>query len=539
MVILQFNKLIRNKWVWGVFAATVCAAFCFDDLFRSSRSDRNERNPLEKLTVKYDAALEAQCKDAMRLTTEANRSFKMEDLYADYATAVAFDQAGVRVPDAELGRFISENYLSKFESQGEYQQWLQDSYGMSVSRFEGAWRRSFQKSRGLMLWNAATCWVSPMELDQVKHDYSDDFAVSVADFTEVKSATDKEITAVDDAALEAWYAANATRVQVPVTYSYRYLEFNASNEALAAGCKPTEEEVKAYYEKDPENIYWTTNATGERVAAKEFAAVSTNITTKLTTEKFMVDFDKALRKRCNMANDAFADDTSKDKRAKASLLDALAAEYALAVKTVDSVMPDYNRDLVSGLATPAGNIFFGAPVNRLKNIAPSADGLRYAYLKSAFGARLWVVEAVAEKPAEKATFEVCKEKIRSYALREARQKAYQAAVAEIVKGGVDAVKAKAKVADPVTVNALNAGEKGMPFNEIRQLNKGEMTSLIDNKVYICADRTAGTLEALTTANAAAFSSILSQERPLSDISKWKTWNLKRLGYADKSGASEY
>ena len=39
MVILQFNKLIRNKWVWGAFAVVVSAAFCFDDLFTSRSSD--------------------------------------------------------------------------------------------------------------------------------------------------------------------------------------------------------------------------------------------------------------------------------------------------------------------------------------------------------------------------------------------------------------------------------------------------------------------------------------------------------------------
>ena len=41
MVIHQFNKLIRNKWVWGVFAILVSAAFCFEDLF--STRDREER----------------------------------------------------------------------------------------------------------------------------------------------------------------------------------------------------------------------------------------------------------------------------------------------------------------------------------------------------------------------------------------------------------------------------------------------------------------------------------------------------------------
>ena len=42
MVILQFNKLIRNKWVWGAFAIVVSAAFCFDDLFRTREKEEAE-----------------------------------------------------------------------------------------------------------------------------------------------------------------------------------------------------------------------------------------------------------------------------------------------------------------------------------------------------------------------------------------------------------------------------------------------------------------------------------------------------------------
>ena len=46
MVILQFNKLIRNKWIWGVFAIIVGGAFAFDflidDLMRDDKGDRNE-----------------------------------------------------------------------------------------------------------------------------------------------------------------------------------------------------------------------------------------------------------------------------------------------------------------------------------------------------------------------------------------------------------------------------------------------------------------------------------------------------------------
>ena len=43
MVIHQFNKLIRNKWVWGVFAIIISAAFCFEDLFSTrEREDSSE-----------------------------------------------------------------------------------------------------------------------------------------------------------------------------------------------------------------------------------------------------------------------------------------------------------------------------------------------------------------------------------------------------------------------------------------------------------------------------------------------------------------
>ena len=36
MVIQKFNKLIRNKWIWGVFAVAISAFFAFDFLTGSS-----------------------------------------------------------------------------------------------------------------------------------------------------------------------------------------------------------------------------------------------------------------------------------------------------------------------------------------------------------------------------------------------------------------------------------------------------------------------------------------------------------------------
>jgi hypothetical protein len=53
MVILQFNKLIRNKWIWGVFAIIVGGAFAFDflvdDLLRDDKGDRGDASSVGTL----------------------------------------------------------------------------------------------------------------------------------------------------------------------------------------------------------------------------------------------------------------------------------------------------------------------------------------------------------------------------------------------------------------------------------------------------------------------------------------------------------
>ena len=43
MVILQFNKLIRNKLVWGVFAIAISAFFAFDFLLDDIRGSDEGR----------------------------------------------------------------------------------------------------------------------------------------------------------------------------------------------------------------------------------------------------------------------------------------------------------------------------------------------------------------------------------------------------------------------------------------------------------------------------------------------------------------
>ena len=39
MVIHHFNRIIRNKWIWGVFAVAISVFFAFDFLFTGRDAD--------------------------------------------------------------------------------------------------------------------------------------------------------------------------------------------------------------------------------------------------------------------------------------------------------------------------------------------------------------------------------------------------------------------------------------------------------------------------------------------------------------------
>lgn len=526
MVILQFNKLIRNKWVWGVFAVAVSAAFCLDDVFRPSGGDSDSTNPLENLSLKYNPALEAECRDAIRLSSgDSDRFDNAEKLYGFYAAALAFDEAGVAISDQELGNFLNARFVPQGDTE-QYKAWVHERFGMDLGRFERTWRRCLQIERGLELYAAASTWVSPMEFDQIRHDESDALTVRVATFNKDEMLAGAEVK--PDAL--AWYSNNLARVSVPVTYAFNYVEFSAANTNLLAACQASEEEIKARYEADPQKIYFTTNATGEKVAAKELKDVSAEIADALAKEKFVDTYAKALGKRRDAANNAFTDDTSADKRATASILKPLADEYGLEVKEVKNVAISPDRNLVHGLVTSAESVFIGADTKRLKNIAPSADVFRYAVLRSNGSRRVWIVEAVAENAAQKVAFADCEAKIAPLALADKRDELFKDAVAKVIEKGADEVIAAGKAPEAVVVTSRES--KGLPFAEICQLNKGDVSGLIGDKVYVCVGRNAGDYDAVVEAGRNARNIVLGQ-RSAFNQKKWLSSNLKRLGYERK------
>ena len=112
MVIHQFNKLIRNKWVWGVFAIIVSAAFCFEDLFSTREREESSGGSAGTLAGEsVKASLFAEIAEDVRgvgrqrdwtlKTHEVNRS-----AWENYAALKVAEKDGITATDAEVSAAI-------------------------------------------------------------------------------------------------------------------------------------------------------------------------------------------------------------------------------------------------------------------------------------------------------------------------------------------------------------------------------------------------------------------------------------------------
>jgi len=258
MVIQKFNKLIRNKWLWGVFAVIVGGAFAFDflvdDLLRDGRAGHESRGEAgtlagesvdakEFLALVEDARGIGRQRDWQRKAGEVNR-----EAWETYAALKVANRHGLLATDAEVQATIRRD--RSFQSNGtfsfaRYQALLRDN-GISPERFEEYLKRrlSLQRIGQALLGSAA--WASPMELDQALADMTDTFTVKVAKFTQDRKEADA--VKVDDVALKAWYDKNVKSLELPERHKVRYIRFDATDPKVLAKMNVTTNEMHDLYD---------------------------------------------------------------------------------------------------------------------------------------------------------------------------------------------------------------------------------------------------------------------------------------------------
>lgn len=334
MFINKFNQLIRNKWVWGIFAVLVCFLFVAPDLFRGgARETPNAYGTLAGKPVSYEefqnAMLAVRVEDFLR----TRGMVRDEDWAAQSRRAWRFVAAERKA--RELGLVSSKaerkQLLAAFFSDGTgfnqafYATIVRDRLGCTPVQFERA-LGTYLVVHKVAEAHAQADWLSPSFLDVQSHGQTDRYTLRLVSATNTFAKADVEPSRET---LQSHYELNIDTYRVPDRVRARYVAFHAADYADKVG-ELDEDAARLRYDDDP----------------SRYTDVVDGVRTNLSFEAAQPRIERELRNEAAMrlaaeAADAFAEtfyNDRRDARREAELLapdffERTAAEQGLAVVT--------------------------------------------------------------------------------------------------------------------------------------------------------------------------------------------------------------
>ncbi len=531
MVIHHFNKLIRNKWVWGVFAIVISLAFCFDGLFTSNDQDKGSGAQAGKLADKsvraelFQDVVEdirgfGQNRDWRRKSGEVN--------YLAWETIAALtvaDTDGAVATDVEVREWIRRDPSFAINGQfsfTRYQSLLREN-SLTAERYEAFLKRRLTMLRLAEAVISSAAWASPMEVDRTVADLTDTYTVRVARFSQ--SNEDSEKVKIDDAAILKWYEANTNSLALPERIKIRMVKFDATQPAILSKMIVTEDEMRDHYDATIDR-YTTTDTNGVE-SVKKFEDVKEQVEKEVRRIAALQYFETNLNRL------AYAVKSEKG----ASRLDEIAADSGLKVETSDwfslegGVSEGFSKSMNSIIPGVEG---FAAAVAELDS---ASEDLRYGVVRS--DRAVWLIEKAETSPAHTPSFDEAKEIIRPRVLRDAKADAFKASIEAIAAKGTNAVLSTTVVSTNITFSIcdLKSGDfadQNAVADVVRKLNKGEISSfkrtgINTGLLVVCLDRVEGdAAKVLLVKDQIASDLTTLQRRQLPE--SWQKWNLNRLGF---------
>ena len=542
MVILQFNKLIRNKWLWGVFAVIVGGAFAFDflvdDLLRDGKRETNDSgvgtlggkpvSSAEFRAIAEEVRGFGQNRDWRRSNAEVNR-----EAWETTALLEVARRNGVEATDSEVAQAIRND--RSFQQNGQfsfamYQALLREN-GLSPERFEEFLKRRLtaMKVAGSVLSGSAS-WASPMEIEQAVADMTDSYTVRVARFKQDKAEADA--VKLDDAGLKKWYDENSKSLELPERTKLRLVKFDAAASNALAAVTVTEDALRDHYDVTVDK-YTTTDTNGVETV-KKFEDVRAEV------EKEVRRIESVQCLGTNLASRVYGVKAAEGK----SRLDEIAAEAGLKVETSDWFALD--GDYKDGFMKRASQICPGAQSFEevVAELDSSSEDLRYGVVAS--DKEVWLVEKAEISEAHVPTFEEAKEIVRPRALTAAKADAFKAKVEAIAKKGATAVLESGDVSTNITFVVCDAKAGDFPdqnavMGATMKLRKGEVSDFVQTGVgkallVVCEDRVPGDAAKAQIWKLQVRGEVEALQRRQIPES-WRKWNLDRLGFEPGEGAS--
>ncbi len=542
MVILQFNKLIRNKWLWGVFAVIVGGAFAFDflvdDLLRDGKRETNDSgvgtlggkpvSSAEFRAIAEEVRGFGQNRDWRRSNAEVNR-----EAWEMTALLEVARRNGVEATDSEVAQAIRND--RSFQQNGQfsfamYQALLREN-GLSPERFEEFLKRRLtaMKVAGSVLSGSAS-WASPMEIEQAVADMTDTYTVRVARFKQEKAEADA--VKLDDKGLKKWYDENSKSLDLPERTKLRLVKFDAATSNALAAVTVTEDALRDHYDVTVDK-YTSTDTNGVETV-KKFEDVRAEVEKEVRLIESVQCLTTGLVWRVNGVKAAEGK----------SRLDEIAAEEGLKVETSEwfSLEGPYKDGFMkrATLICPGAKGFEEV----VAELDSSSEDLRYGVVAS--DKTVWLVEKAETSAAHVPTFEEAKEIVRPRALAAAKADAFKDKVEAVIAKGVKAVAESGNVSTNITFAVCDLEQGDFPdqnaiVSAAMKLRKGEISKFTPTGtgralVVICEDRVPGDAAKAQIWKLQVRSEVEAlQSRQVPG--SWKKWNLDRLGFEPGEGAS--
>ena len=542
MFIHHFNRLIRNKWVWGVFAVIISAFFAFD--FLLPRGDGNVRSGRASGTLAGDEV----SSDEFRAFAGDIRGYgrsQRNDLtdrqvnksaWENIAAIRTGEKLGLRVHDEEVRSSILDMPYFKGAAgsfdMNVYEQALREN-GFNPELFEQVQSRAIGLEKIAREVVGSASWVSPMEIDRAVQDMTDEFTVRVATFTD-KSAAPK----LDDAALMKYYEAHTNSLALPDLVSVRFIKFDSNDEARYSKIAISDDELQDYYDTVSQR-YETQTTNG--VVRKTLDEVKPELLKELQQSSLVDVLATNLIARVFESSDG----KKEEGKAKESMLDKIAAEEKMTVRT----SPRFGAEgahVVKGLIESATTFAPGTDgfATAAFELDPENEDFRYGIVRGTNC--VYMIERASFVPAHVPTFEEAKAVIRQPAVKEAQEEAFKASVEKVADAAREALKGGkafdasmfdgASVSTGITFTARMPGSfphAGVVSFAARKLGKGELSGFNEASpktavVVYMEDRKAGDLSMAVTMER-ELRGYLARSTYGDLFSSWKKWNLARLG----------
>jgi hypothetical protein len=547
VVIQKFNRIIRNKVIWGAFAFAISGFFAFDFLLTGGDAGGSSAVAGELAGEEVPVAVFSRFAEDVRgfgrgrdtslSNTEVNRS-AWENLAA-YGIA---EKLGLVAADDE----VRQSVFRQFSGQGAgfdmamYERILREN-GLTPEMFEDAEKRRLTLMKLRMLLSDASRMVSPMELETAINDVTDKMTVRIVRFKDKAKSAPK----LDEKALKAYYDENTNSIALPDCVKVRYVKYQADAPERLKSFKIPEDEMRDHYDATLDRFETqTTNG----VVTKKFEEV------KDILEKELQLIASIEAYRTNLLFRAYPADVKPGD--KASRLDQIAKEDKAKVRTSPRFALEGARYVPGFMSRPSA-FAPGVPgfLEAVAELDPESADLRYGVVAGTNA--VYLIERVSFEKAHVPSFAEAKNLIRRDAADDAKNKAFKASVdkiralaaAELAKGKPFDAKlfGDANVSTSITFSVSSMGSNAFADSTYvaapaMRLGKGQISEFI--KTALPGQGLVVYLENRTPGDAAEAQMVRSQIRnelgqagSFEFASAWNKWNLSRMNLKAGAGAS--